>query len=66
VARKSLHWNRDLPVGHLVARTDLVCLRPGNGLRPGGADELVGTALLRDVRKGAMVVESDLGARSAS
>jgi sialic acid synthase SpsE len=66
VARKSLHWTRAFPKGHHIGPTDLICLRPGDGLPPSQADRLTGVPLLRDVEKGAMVTESDIGTNRAS
>ena len=61
VARKSLHWTRALPKGHRVDPIDLICLRPGDGLPPSRIDLLPGVLLLRDVEKGALVSEADIG-----
>lgn len=60
VARKSLHWTRALPAGHRVDPTDLICLRPGDGLPPTRRDGFFGVSLLRDVEQGAMVTEADI------
>ena len=66
VARKSLHWNRGLPAGHRVQLTDLICLRPGNGLPPARLEGMVGRPLLREVKEGAMVTVDDLATDSRS
>ena len=66
VARKSLHWNRGLPAGHRVQLTDLICLRPGNGLPPARLEGMVGRQLLREVKEGAMVTVDDLATDSGS
>ncbi len=59
VARRSLHWARDLPAGTEIAATDLLALRPGSGMSPAGAAALTGRLTTRDVRAGAMVQADD-------
>lgn len=59
LARRSLHWVRDLPTGTVVQATDLAAQRPGTGLGPAQAADLVGRPTARDVRAGEMVVEGD-------
>lgn len=59
LARRSLHWARDLPAGSIVAPSDLVAQRPGTGLAPERAGDLVGRATARAVRAGALVGEGD-------
>ena len=60
-ARKSLHAARDLAAGDVVALRDLVSLRPGTGISPARLGEVVGRKLLRAVKSGARLSESDLG-----
>lgn len=60
VARRSLHWARDLPAGHVVDAESLVCLRPEGGLAPAMLDKLAGRQLLRAVEKGAQTEAGDL------
>jgi len=60
VARRSLHWSRSLPAGAAITDADLVALRPGTGLAPGRAAEVVRRALRRPVAAGTMVVLGDL------
>ena len=59
VARKSVHWAKDRPAGHRVEASDLVLLRPGDGLPPSRVDRLIGSTLARDVRAGAKVFADD-------
>ena len=66
VARKSLHWSRGLPPGHVLDASDLICLRPGDGLPPGQIERLVGNCLLREVKPGAMVMIDDIETESGS
>ena len=55
VARRSLHWAADLAAGSVIARDDLVALRPGTGLAPGRLGTLVGRRVTRPVRAGSQV-----------
>ncbi len=48
-ARRSLVAARDLPAGHVLAAGDVVCKRPGTGLRPGLMEAVVGKKLARGV-----------------
>jgi N,N'-diacetyllegionaminate synthase len=60
VSRQSITAARDLPAGHLLARTDVTVKRPGSGLPPALLDEIIGRALARDVRADAPLIESDV------
>jgi N,N'-diacetyllegionaminate synthase len=60
VARRSLHWARDLPAGSEVALADLVAIRPGTGLPPARGADIVGRRTSRAVRAGVAVAEADL------
>ena len=59
VARRSLHWARDLPAGEMVAEGDLLAQRPGTGISPARTHEFVGRRTARAVQAGAMVEEGD-------
>jgi N-acetylneuraminate synthase/N,N'-diacetyllegionaminate synthase len=60
VARRSLHWRRSLPAGHVVADDDLISLRPGTGLAPGRQSEIVGRRTRRHVEDGSAVADADI------
>ena len=60
VARRSLHWARALPAGEVVTDGDLVALRPGTGIAPGQAADVVGRTVHRAVVAGAIVAADDL------
>lgn len=60
LGRRSLHWSRDLPEGHVVAAQDLVCLCPGTGLAPYEERRVVGGRTHRRVRRHEMVRPRDL------
>jgi N-acetylneuraminate synthase/N,N'-diacetyllegionaminate synthase len=50
-ALKSLVAARDLRAGEVVAAGDLAAKRPGDGMQPNRAAELIGKQLVRDVRR---------------
>jgi N-acetylneuraminate synthase/N,N'-diacetyllegionaminate synthase len=60
VARRSLHWRRDLEAGAVVATDDLAALRPATGFAPGRTFEIVGRRTTRRVHAGTQVVARDL------
>jgi len=60
VARRSLHWRRDLEAGSTVEPDDLVVLRPGTGMPPSAIGRVTGRRLTRAVRAGRAVEASDL------
>ena len=49
IARKSIHTSHDLKKGSILKETDLIPLRPGDGLSPMSWDEVVGKKLLKDL-----------------
>ena len=59
VARRSLHWARDLSAGETIGESDLLAQRPGTGISPARMHELVGHRTARPVRAGAMVTDGD-------
>ncbi len=59
VARRSLHWARDLAGGETITEDDLLAQRPGTGISPARMHELVGHPTARAVNAGAMVQEGD-------
>ncbi|MCP5464805.1 MAG: pseudaminic acid synthase [Deltaproteobacteria bacterium] len=50
--RRSLYITKDLPKGHVLQPGDFRAIRPGFGLSPKYADELLGKTLLKDVKTG--------------
>ena len=62
VARRSLHWRRDVRAGSPIAADDLVALRPGSGIPPSAFAELVGNRTSRDVQGGRLVERADIEA----
>jgi len=55
VARKSLHWNRDLQPGDLIADGDFVALRPGTGIPPSEGPLLLGRRVRKPTRRATLV-----------
>ena len=55
LVRKSLAAARDLPAGATVQPADLTTLRPGTGLAPGMADQIVGRCLRVPVSMGKLI-----------
>lgn len=55
VARKSLHFSKNLKKNQIVTRLDLSIKRPGNGLPPSVAENLIGRKLLVNVNKDDLV-----------
>jgi len=47
--RKSIHFSRDLPAGHMLVESDLIVKCPGTGLSPVHWDEVLGCRLTRSV-----------------
>jgi sialic acid synthase SpsE len=64
VARRSIVAARDLRAAAVLARSDLALKRPGTGLAPGRLTELVGRALVRDVKADEQLRASDVSSGS--
>jgi N,N'-diacetyllegionaminate synthase len=60
IVRKSLHYNKDFKMGHLLAENDIVILRPANGINPMLIDTIIGRELKCDVNQGNTVSFDDL------
>ena len=50
IARKSIHLAADLKAGHIIAETDLVMKRPGDGISPMQMKHVVGKCIKRDLQ----------------
>ena len=48
IARKSIHLKRNLPAGHKLCESDIIALRPGDGISPLKWNEVIGKTLLVD------------------
>jgi N-acetylneuraminate synthase/N,N'-diacetyllegionaminate synthase len=49
VARKSIHLKSNLVKNHVIAKSDLIMLRPGDGISPMQIHTLIGKRLLSDL-----------------
>jgi sialic acid synthase SpsE len=59
-SRRALYTTRALRSGHRVQPGDVIALRPGVGLPPDRAGDLIGRPLPRDLAAGAPFLEGDL------
>ncbi|MCB1186482.1 N-acetylneuraminate synthase family protein [bacterium] len=59
IARRSAFYACDLGAGHVLCEQDLKFLRPGTGLAPQAAMQLLGRELRMSVRNGAQVKSAD-------
>jgi N,N'-diacetyllegionaminate synthase len=64
VARKSLHWKKDLQAGVIAEPKDFIALRPGVGILPSELKSYVGRKLTRETRVGQIVAEQDFESRA--
>lgn len=60
VARKSIHTSRKLQKGITIKETDLISLRPGDGISPMQWERIIGKKLTRDIGEFQMIKEGDL------
>jgi len=60
VARKSLCYNRDLIAGHILQETDLISLRPYNGICVSNYEKLLDKKLKKNCKKYDLILEEDL------
>ena len=61
VARRSLHWARDLPASTPIDPEAIIALRPGTGMPPARRAEIIGRSTTRPVRAGVAVDPEDIG-----
>jgi N-acetylneuraminate synthase/N,N'-diacetyllegionaminate synthase len=55
VVRKSLHFRKNLPAGHVINVNDLIALRPGFGVSPMRIELYIGKELNQDVDAFSMI-----------
>jgi N,N'-diacetyllegionaminate synthase len=53
--RRSLHFNSDLRQNHVLTKSDIISLRPGNGISPMNIDNILGKSLKKPVLKYQMI-----------
>jgi len=51
IARKSIHFSRDISAGSIISELDLIPLRPGDGISPMNWDKVLGKKVTRDINK---------------
>lgn len=61
-SRRGLYAARRLPAGHVIATSDLVALRPADGIAASAIHQVVGCATRRDLDAGQAVAWVDLAA----
>ncbi len=60
IARKSIHINKNLPVGHKIQEADLVMLRPGDGISPMEVNDVIGKCIKEHLVEGHKLTYGDL------
>jgi len=60
VSRQSITSARTLPAGHVLARGDITFKRPGTGILPYRANEVLGRKLVRTIEADVPLMENDL------
>lgn len=58
--RRSVSAAIDLPIGHLIRREDLLCLRPGSGIPAERFESIIGRTTIRDFGAGDPLEDSGL------
>jgi N-acetylneuraminate synthase/N,N'-diacetyllegionaminate synthase len=57
IVRKSLHFNKELGAGHILQESDLIAIRPGDGVSPLRIDDYIGRKLKTAVTANTPVLE---------
>jgi len=60
IARKSIHLNRNLTKNEVLTETDLIMLRPGDGISPMDIDIVLGKRITQDLSKGHKLSLADI------
>lgn len=60
VARKSIHLNKNLSKGHIITETDIISLRPGDGISPMDWEQVIGKKLINEKKQFDKLLNSDL------
>ena len=60
IARKSIHLLKDLSRGSVINESDIIPLRPGDGISPMNWNKVIGKTLVRDLKKFDKVTWTDL------
>ena len=59
IARKSIHTNKTLEMGHFLKKEDLIMMRPGDGISPMEIDLYLNRQIARKLPEGHKVSKSD-------
>jgi N-acetylneuraminate synthase len=59
IARKSLHYSRNLMKGSILTKNDVTIKRPGNGIPPVKIDTIIGQRLLNNVFEDTIIKPED-------
>jgi len=59
VARKSIHTDKDLTIGHIITIHDLRMKRPGLGISPMRINSIIGKRITKSIKKDTMISHSD-------
>ncbi|MFT5236734.1 MAG: N,N'-diacetyllegionaminate synthase [Flavobacteriaceae bacterium] len=51
IARKSIHLLKDLSAGTVISESDIIPLRPGDGISPMEWNTIIGKTVIRDLKK---------------
>jgi N-acetylneuraminate synthase/N,N'-diacetyllegionaminate synthase len=60
IARKSIHFKRDLSKGHVITEGDIISLRPGDGISPMEWENIIGKKLVADKKEYDKLFLSDI------
>ena len=58
--RRSLHFNSDFKQNHVLTKSDIISLRPGNGISPMSINNILGKSLKNSVLKYQMINKENL------
>lgn len=51
IARKSIHTNKSLNIGHILTEDDLIPLRPANGISPMKWNDIIGKKMIKPTKE---------------
>lgn len=60
IARKSIHTLKPLKKGDIISESDIIPLRPENGISPMKWDEIIGKKVIRDLKENEVLTEQDI------
>ncbi len=60
LARKSIHLSKDLSLGSVITESDIIPLRPGDGISTMNWEEVIGKTVIRDLKKFDKIIWTDL------